>query len=76
MTQQAVRQIVLASRPKGRPTLENFRLEDAAIPELPPGGVLLRVLGRDRQVDIDDEQLARNIEVADAKGFGYRVLTG
>jgi len=44
MTQQTVRQIVLASRPKGRPTLENFRLEDAAMPELPPGGVLLRVL--------------------------------
>lgn len=44
MTQQTVNQIVLASRPKGRPTLENFRLEDAAMPELPPGGVLLRVL--------------------------------
>ena len=44
MAQQAVRQIVLASRPKGRPTPENFRLEDAAMPELPPGGVLLRVL--------------------------------
>jgi dienelactone hydrolase len=27
MTQSAVRQIVLASRPKGPPTLENFRLE-------------------------------------------------
>src|SRR6516164_1949740 len=31
------------------------------------GSVLLRVLGRNREVDIDDEQLARNIEVADAK---------
>jgi NADPH-dependent curcumin reductase len=44
MTQQAVKQIVLASRPKGRPTLENFRATDAAMPELPAGGVLLRVL--------------------------------
>jgi NADPH-dependent curcumin reductase CurA len=44
MTQQAVRQIVLASRPKGRPTPENFRLEDAAMPEVPRSGVLLRVL--------------------------------
>jgi NADPH-dependent curcumin reductase len=44
MTQQTVRQIVLASRPRGRPTLENFRSEDASMPELPPGGVLVRVL--------------------------------
>jgi NADPH-dependent curcumin reductase len=44
MTQQAVKQIVLASRPKGPPTLENFRLEDAPMPEVPAGGLLLRVL--------------------------------
>jgi NADPH-dependent curcumin reductase len=44
MTQLAVRQIVLASRPKGRPTLENFRSEEVAMPALPPGGVMLRVL--------------------------------
>jgi NADPH-dependent curcumin reductase len=38
------KQIVLASRPKGLPTHENFRLEDTTIPALPPGGLLLRVL--------------------------------
>ncbi len=38
------RQIVLASRPQGRPTLANFRLEQVPMPALPAGGVLLRVL--------------------------------
>jgi NADPH-dependent curcumin reductase len=40
----AVRQIALASRPDGVPTPENFRLEDVAMPQLPAGGLLLRVL--------------------------------
>ncbi len=44
MTETAARQIVLASRPKGPPTLENFRLEEVPMPTLPPGGLLLRVL--------------------------------
>jgi NADPH-dependent curcumin reductase CurA len=44
MSEPAVKQIVLASRPKGLPTRENFRLEDVPMPELPRGGVLLRVL--------------------------------
>src|SRR5271169_7224608 len=44
MSETAVRQIVLASRPKGSPTLENFRLEEVPMPALPPGGLLLRVL--------------------------------
>jgi len=39
-----VRQIVLASRPKGLPTAENFRLETVPMPALPPGGLLLKVL--------------------------------
>ena len=39
-----MKQIVLASRPNGVPTRENFRLEKAPIPELPQGGLLLRVL--------------------------------
>lgn len=38
-----MQQIVLASRPKGKPTLDNFRLEAAAMPACPPGGLLLRV---------------------------------
>src|SRR5262245_22984630 len=44
MTDAAVKQIVLASRPKGLPTRANFRLEDVPMPELPQGGLLLRVL--------------------------------
>jgi NADPH-dependent curcumin reductase len=44
MSQSTVRQIVLASRPQGAAKLENFRLEEAAMPALPPGGLLLRVL--------------------------------
>jgi NADPH-dependent curcumin reductase CurA len=44
MSETSVKQIVLASRPKGMPTRENFRLEDVPMPELPQGGLLLRVL--------------------------------
>jgi NADPH-dependent curcumin reductase CurA len=44
MSETAVKQIVLASRPKGMPTRENFRLEDVPMPEPPQGGLLLRVL--------------------------------
>src|SRR5262249_30670559 len=44
MSEPAVKQIVLASRPKGLPTRENFRLQDVPMPELPRGGLLLRVL--------------------------------
>jgi NADPH-dependent curcumin reductase CurA len=35
--------IVLASRPSGKPTAENFRLEDMVVPDCPQGGLLLRV---------------------------------
>ena len=44
MTQPVVRQIVLASRPKGSPTVDSFRLEEVQMPSMPPGGLLLRVL--------------------------------
>src|SRR2546430_13962443 len=44
MREPAVRQIVLASRPKGPPTLENFRLAEVPMPAMPRGGLLLRVL--------------------------------
>ncbi len=44
MNKPAMRQIVLASRPNGPPVPENFRLEEAPMPALPPGGLLLRVL--------------------------------
>lgn len=38
------RRIVLAERPKGAPTLENFRLEEVPIPEINDGEILLRTL--------------------------------
>ena len=44
MSEPAIKQIVLASRPKGLPTRENFRVEEVPMPELPQGGLLLRVL--------------------------------
>ena len=44
MEKERSKQIVLASRPKGLPTHENFRLEETTMPALPPGGLLLRVL--------------------------------
>jgi NADPH-dependent curcumin reductase CurA len=44
MSKLVVKQIVLASRPKGLPSYENFRLEEAPMPDLPQGGLLLQVL--------------------------------
>jgi hypothetical protein len=44
MSEAAFKQIVLASRPKEPPTSESFRLEEAPMPSMPPGGLLLRVL--------------------------------
>lgn len=44
MTEAMARQFVLASRPQGRPTAEDFRLEEVPMPRTPPGGVSLRVL--------------------------------
>ena len=44
MTTLTAKQIVLASRPKGPPTAANSRLEEVPMPQLPPGGLLLRVL--------------------------------
>ena len=43
MTETAQR-IVLASRPVGEPTLDNFRLEELPIPRPGPGQMLLRTL--------------------------------
>jgi NADPH-dependent curcumin reductase CurA len=44
MSESKSKRIVLASRPKGRPTLDNFHLEEVAQPAMPRGGVRLRVL--------------------------------
>jgi NADPH-dependent curcumin reductase CurA len=38
------RKIVLASRPAGMPTLENFRFEEEVVPEIQDGEVLVRTL--------------------------------
>jgi NADPH-dependent curcumin reductase CurA len=38
------RRIVLASRPQGRPSAANFRLEEAPVPEPGPGEVLCRTI--------------------------------
>ncbi|MDL5027266.1 NADP-dependent oxidoreductase [Vibrio sp. TMPB1044] len=42
MTQQDNRRIVLASRPVGAPTQDNFRLETVAVPSIKDGEMLLR----------------------------------
>ena len=44
MSQQVSRTFVLASRPHGEPVTGNFRLEDAALPRLREGDLLLRTL--------------------------------
>jgi len=41
---ETIRRIVLASRPAGSPTPNNFRLEEAAMPEVPDGQVLLETI--------------------------------
>ena len=43
MTIGTARQIVLAARPKGKPQLTDFRLQETAIPTPAPGQVLLEV---------------------------------
>jgi hypothetical protein len=40
MSDNAVRQIVLASRPKGPPTTEKFRVEEMSKSATPPGALL------------------------------------
>jgi NADPH-dependent curcumin reductase CurA len=44
MSHDLNRQIILASRPKGAPQLDNFRLVETAIPKLNDGEVLLQTL--------------------------------
>ncbi len=44
MAQDVNRRIVLASRPAGRPSEENFRLEEAPVPEPGEGEVLVRAI--------------------------------
>src|SRR5579863_7204609 len=69
MSEPAVKQIVLASRPKGPPTAENFRLETVPMPALPTGGLLLRVL----YLSIDPYMRGR---MDDAKSYAKPVGVG
>ena len=70
MSERQAEQIVLASRPNGPPTPENFRLEKVAMPTLPAGGVLVRVL----YLSLDPYMRGR---MSDAKSYAapvYREL--
>jgi NADPH-dependent curcumin reductase CurA len=69
MSESKVKQIVLASRPKGKPIAENFRLEEVAMPSLPPGGLLLRVL----YLSLDPYMRGR---MDDAKSYAKAVNVG
>jgi NADPH-dependent curcumin reductase CurA len=44
MTAEKNRQILLASRPRGEPTLDNFKLVEADLPQPGPGQMLLRTV--------------------------------
>ena len=39
-----MKRVVLAARPQGTPKLTDFRVEEAPIPDMPAGGILVRVL--------------------------------
>jgi len=69
MSEPTAKQIVLASRPKGKPTVENFRLEDVPMPSLPRGGLLLRVL----YLSLDPYMRGR---MDDAKSYAKPVHVG
>jgi NADPH-dependent curcumin reductase len=69
MSAPAAKQIVLASRPKGPPKPENFRLEEVPMPVLPPGGLLLRVL----YLSLDPYMRGR---MDDAKSYAKAVDVG
>ena len=39
-----MKEVVLAARPQGAPKLSDFRIEEKPIPDLPAGGIVVRVL--------------------------------
>jgi NADPH-dependent curcumin reductase CurA len=69
MNAAVAKQVVLASRPKGLPTAANFRLEETPLPQLPPGGLLLRVL----YLSLDHYMRSR---MDDAKSYAKPVGVG
>jgi NADPH-dependent curcumin reductase CurA len=64
-----ITQIVLASRPQGTVKAENFRLEQAPMPSLPPGGVVVRSL----YLSIDPYMRSR---MDDTKSYAPSVAVG
>lgn len=65
----AARHIVLASRPIGAPTPENFRIEDVELPEAKEGEVTIRVL----YLSLDPYMRGR---MSDAKSYAAPVPVG
>jgi NADPH-dependent curcumin reductase CurA len=69
MSQAMVKQIVLASRPKGPPVPANFRMEEVPLPQMSPNGLLLRVL----YLSLDPYMRGR---MDDAKSYAKSVGVG
>ena len=66
---ETIRRIVLASRPAGAPTPSNFRLEEAALPDLPDGQVLLETI----YLSLDPYMRGR---MSDAKSYADPIAIG
>ena len=69
MGEKINQRIVLASRPDGRPTAENFRLEEAAVPTAGEGEVLLKL----RYLSLDPYMRGR---MSAAKSYAAPVAIG
>ena len=69
MTEITSKRIVLASRPHGRPNLENFRLETVPVAELGEGQVLLKLL----YLSLDPYMRGR---MSEAKSYAAPVAIG
>ena len=41
---ETMKEVVLAARPQGTPKLSDFRIEEKPVPDLPAGGIVVRVL--------------------------------
>ncbi len=66
---ESIRRIVLASRPSGAPTPSNFRLEEATMPDLPDGQVLLETI----YLSLDPYMRGR---MSDAKSYADPIPIG
>jgi NADPH-dependent curcumin reductase CurA len=69
MTEEAVRRIVLAQRPKGKPTAADFRLEETSMPVPGAGQLLLKV----RYLSLDPYMRGR---MDDKKSYAPPVAIG